>query len=280
MKINNNVVIIGENSRMTKAFLKSHKFSVVVPKAEYMTWKSKINLVRSLKNFDNSTLIITKAILNPKLNESEINYWNYTFPKRIITEIFALELNIRIVTFGSIHELSKLSNPYLNSKRKLAYFINAQNNSNIIHYRLHTIFGEGYPIRAMFLGQIYESLVNNSTFRMSHGNQLRQYHTYSEIVSIVTNNLSEIAALPNIYNINGDTWVTLRDLASSIFYEFGKEEMLKIGEIDSPQNEITKDTLELNNKPVILGDVKCKVINYMRVVLTNNAGFHNGYIQK
>lgn len=270
MKRNNSLVIIGENSRMTKALLKRHKFAVIVPKAEYMTWRNKVNLLPALKSFDNSTLIITKAILNPKENKAEINYWNYTFPKRIITEIIRLKLNIRIVTFGSIHELSELSNPYLNSKRKLAHFINAQSNSNIIHYRLHTIFGEGYPNSSMFLGKIYESFVNNHSFRMSSGNQLRQYHTYSEIVTIVSNQLTEIGALPNIYNINGDSWVTLKELASSIFLEFGKEDMLKIGELNSPEFEITKATPELGSNPVIFGDIKSKVIKYMRLKLIND----------
>ena len=234
----NKIVVIGQNSRLSKVLLSLSDNSISVPKEIYVNWKNENVLSELVLTFEGSTVFITKGVLNRQENLANIMDWNYSFPRLIIDEIIRSDVKCNVVTFGSIHELTSIDNPYLNSKRKLSSYVNLIERPNVKHFRLHTIFGEGLPVSHMFIGQIYSSLKTGTLFQMTAGAQLRQYHDYETLASHVLKSVKNLESLPSCYNVNGPYWISLREIAVAVFREFSKEELLRINELSIPSNEV------------------------------------------
>ena len=254
--LKSNIFVIGFNSRLSRCLAAEFSIThniIFIEKEVYGTWLKKPKkiseyFVNNIKN--NDILILTKAILNKNLNKAFIYDINYFFPKNIINALDKIKKNLKIFTFGSIHEHSKIINNYLESKRKLTEFITNFNSNylKIFHFRLHTIYGYGTPIKEMFLGQIYNSIKNDFRFDMSHGNQLRQYHNYHDISKIIFH-LTSQNKLKMFNDISGDEYLKLKTIALELFTHFNKLELLNIGKISTDSNEIINDNY-IKNKDI------------------------------
>ena len=86
--MNDKLIIIGENSRLTKSLKSIYSSNIfIVKKNLYMNWNSEDSFLDSLDSFvinENDSILINKAIIDPSCNIREINKWNYQFQINII----------------------------------------------------------------------------------------------------------------------------------------------------------------------------------------------------
>jgi hypothetical protein len=238
--------IIGENSRLTHSIkqLKNTNISLV-NKAEYILWfKQELfsSFIKENNLNENDSILVTKSIIDPAFNSVEIYKWNFEFQKKIIDTIECNKIKIDIYFTGSVFEKTDIQNKYLDSKRKLSSYIQKNNFKYVrpVILRLNTLFGLGLPPSNMFLGQIYYSLKNKQIFKMSHGNQIRQYHHYDEVAEFILDIILSKKINKKIIEITGKEWIKLNYLANSIFSHFNSLELLKINSLQAPKNEITE----------------------------------------
>ena len=254
------ILVIGENSRLTKSLVNISKTPLIVTKKEiYENWLDDSTLISYLRNIgfsNNDSIIITKSIINPNYDFNEVNKWNFLFQKNIIEILELHSIKANVFFTGSIFEKSLVKNNYLDSKRNLSNYIltNEFYSINPLIIRLHTLYGIGNPPSNMFLGQIFNSLKNKTKFNMSDGNQVRQYHHYDEVSRLLLNFVSDSKLNVKIIDFTGKEWVKLKDLANSIYNFFNCIELLNIGSLENSKNEITK----IKNQFISNGDFHFK----------------------
>ena len=254
------ILIVGENSRLTKSLVNVSKNQLIVVKKKiYEEWFNDSLLISFLKsiNFSNNdSIIVTKSIINPNHNYDEIIKWNFLFQKNIIEILERYYYKTNIYFTGSIFENTLIRNNYLDSKRNLSNYILKNNFLHVkpIEVRLHTLYGVGFPPPNMFLGQIYSSLKNKTEFYMSDGNQVRQYHHYDEVARFLLNMVQDSNINAKIIDFTGKEWVKLKDLAYSIYENFNCLELLNIGALKKASNEI----INTENRFIDKGDFKFK----------------------
>lgn len=173
---------------------------------------------------------------NPNASVEELDTLNFELPKSIAKAI--IDLPFRLITFGSVHEDSKISNPYMNSKKKFRDFLVGQDsNFNWNHFQLHTLYSEKSPKPYMFLGQILQALTTGDKFKMSSGTQFRQFHHTSDVVDAVVTLLPDIS-VNSVFQVSSNNSIQLVDLASTIFSHLGELKNLEIGTLSDSENEI------------------------------------------
>jgi nucleoside-diphosphate-sugar epimerase len=97
----------------------------------------------------------------------------------------------------------------------------------------------------MFLGQILKSLKNKTTFNMSSGNQLREYHHVEDLVSAIKHLFTNNASGNQQMSIGNP--IKLKNLAIFIFEYFNARSNLRIGAIsdnslDNFENKLLANT--------------------------------------
>lgn len=187
---------------------------------------------------DSSLTNIFYCVGNTNANASEDSLLtlNFQLPQSILKATVGLPF--RLVTFGSVHENSGIRNPYMCSKRKFHEFILDQGTDhNWNHFQLHTLYSENLPKPHMFLGQMLEAIKANRKFRMSSGNQLRQFHHTFDVVKAVISSTPRIERNSVIQLAGGDS-IRLIDLATKVFSQVGKLQNLEVGALEDQANEI------------------------------------------
>ena len=252
------ILVVGENSRLTKSLVNISKTSLVVVKKEiYENWFDDSMLILYLKNIgfsNNDSIIITKSIIDPNYDFNEVNKWNFLFQKKIIQILERHTIKANVFLIGSIFEKTLVRNNYLDSKRNLSNYILKNEFSYVkpIVIRLHTLYGIGHPPNNMFLGQIFNSLKNKTILKMTDGIQFRQYHHYNDVSRYILNILFGSKFNIKIIDITGNEWFKLKDLANSIYVHFDCLELLNIGSLKKLKNEPIKKEDQFMSK----GDFK------------------------
>jgi hypothetical protein len=173
---------------------------------------------------------------NPNAPVQELDMLNFELPKSIGEA--SIGLPIRLISFGSVHEESRISNPYMDSKRKFRdYLINQDSSFDWNHFQLHTLYSEKLPKPYMFLGQILHALTAGDKFKMSSGTQLRQFHHTADVVDGVAS-LLPVIAVNSVFQVSSNNSIRLVDLASTIFSNVGELKNLEIGSLGDRENEI------------------------------------------
>ena len=139
----------------------------------------------------------------------------------------------KIMTYGTIMERviePEKMNPYLRSKFDLGQALEKlRNNQNCqsLHFQLHTLYGGKIAHPNMFTGQIFKALQSKTSFEMSQGHQIREYHHVKDDVAAIK---ELIQTLPNgAYGLSHHKPITLAELAQSVFSHFNLLGLLKIG---------------------------------------------------
>lgn len=238
---NKRIFLIGGNGRLGKSISRVFKNQnlIVLNRKEYEDWfkKNKIKDIKSRLDINSSSkediVMILSGIMNPSEDKELIFNVNYELPKNII--IANQDSNNKILTFGSVMEdLSPEANNYIASKNKLSNFIDNLS-ANILALKIHTLYGGDVPNDYMFLGQLLESLKNKKSFKMSSGNQLREYHHVDDdskaIKELLTKNITGKEVISH-----GEA-IPLKKLTKTIFKNFNKLDQLKIGSLPDRTNE-------------------------------------------
>ena len=273
--LKNKIFIIGSNGRLAKAILNhySDHECTCLKRETYKDWFNPKNKSSILDFFKprvskNAIIFITSGILNAKENPELIDNVNYHLPWNIINALEGLEVNI--VTFGTILENLKTSkNLYVKSKIKLSNKIDTfkSKSTKVTHFRIHTLYGYGFPSEFMFLGQLYNAIKQKEKFKMSSGYQIREYHHLDDVAKSI-----EIILLKNkkgIVELTSGNGIRLRDLALRIFEEFNLEHLLNIGSLDiEHKDKFTNDYVKNEDlKDVEFRDPLKGVCDYLKPIL-------------
>jgi hypothetical protein len=232
-------IVIGENSKLAQALKKiyvNEEISFVGRKttSPLIESPSSENLDQFILSLGTSPVEIFNAIgiLDPEASKEDSFRINFQFPKALIEAVE--KSDHRLVTFGTIMENYpdySLTNPYLESKLELFNYIKSQGThlQRTYHMQIHTWYGTGKPHEFMFLGQILHALRTNTEFRMSSGNQLREYHHIYDDLEFTRNYLLDPTA--SVMQVSHGMPLELRKVAEVIFKHFDKLDLLRIGSL-------------------------------------------------
>jgi nucleoside-diphosphate-sugar epimerase len=191
------------------------------------------------KGWPEFDIVFASGLTDPRMPAADLTRSNVTFPLTVI-EATRECAGIRYLTIGTVFEEFSAfasANLYAGSKRELCERLLAQEaltgTGRAMHLRLHTVYG-GQPKPYMFFGQMIEALRQGTEFRMSSGQQFREYHHAHDIAGAILAILSrDWQGGSEPLNLSSGAPVRLADLARSVFAGCGRSELLKIGAIVS-----------------------------------------------
>lgn len=122
---------------------------------------------------------------------------------------------------------------------QLAQFFNRSFNLPVIILRPTIAYGP-YQANDMFIPSLINTLIVNKDFKMTEGNQLRDFIYISDLVEAMLLISENQNCNGEIFNIGYGESLMLKDVASTIASELNKEHLLKLGSIPYRQNEVMK----------------------------------------
>jgi nucleoside-diphosphate-sugar epimerase len=238
-------VVLGENGEIARGLAKHLTSSqlIVVPRREFLPWldSSSIRLLRFLEEIvtlstNPINIHVSVGVTNPASDSEVLDKINVELPNRIIAS--SKDLPVRIITYGTVHEYSKIQNPYIHSKRQLWKSIeNFDDSYSVLHLRLNTIYSDLAPKEHMFLGQLLMSLRRAEEFHMSSGNQIRQFHHIEDLVAVVDDILGNPME-SRFFDVCGQEYLTLRTVAEGVLSHFGMDHLLRLGSMPENSSEV------------------------------------------
>jgi len=209
------IYIIGGKSRLAKAIVSSLKKQNIKYKIKNVLLNGsepnsifKDLLPKRLENDGNRLIFNCLADTAGEKGQKLQNYINYDFAYNLC-ESYESDL---IVNFGSNTEETNIDSTYLDAKRRLCE--NLADSHNSYYFKLSTLYGY-YPLKkGMFLSLLYNSIRKNEDFNMSSGDQLREYHRYSDVVLDIMYILKKSS--PGIFPIKSNDSVAIKDIALAV----------------------------------------------------------------
>ncbi|CEG62340.1 NAD-dependent epimerase/dehydratase family protein [Legionella micdadei] len=239
--------VVGSTGRLGKTIVHflSPSQAVAVEQSTYASWwhpdgadAASFYFEKKKKNSENGVVYVAAGVLDPSRVYDEHHRINFLLPKNIIEG--ANRVGLRTVTFGTVMEKvvgTETSNPYILSKTKLGHLVSEclSLENPPLHIRMHTLYGVGLPSPFMFLGQILKSLLNQTPFNMSPGNQLREYHHLHDEIKAI--HLLVTAQVKGAIELSHGEAVSLKEIAHFVFKYFDCLHLLNIGASTAPIKE-------------------------------------------
>lgn len=209
-------------------------------------------------------IFVAAGVIDPRASALDHERVNLSLPRQILRA--AAPRRIRVVTFGTMMEVISRGTPvsnYVASKLALAEEVQAMR-QDALHVRINTLYGGAAPTPHMFTGQMVEALIKRTPFRMSPGNQVREYHHIDDEAQAVIALGSSTKS--GVIDLNHGAPVTLARLAHCTFEALDALDLLQIGALPTPANE--RLDLEYVRPPVLrkchFRDVLTAMPVYMR----------------
>ena len=235
--------LIGSRGRLGQAI--AHQYAdcgiVSLDRATYKDWTKPgvADLVSQYfeKSADQgATVFVASGLLDPGLPQADLFSVNYHLPKNVIDG--ASKLGNKVITFGTVMErLVELKNPYIQTKAALGKYVYslAEAGKSVVHLQIHTLYGVGQPSPFMFLGQMLDSIRNDTPFKMTSGRQLREYHHLADDAKAIR--LIEETATSGVVNVSHGKPLSLKTIAENVFNALGKDVLLHVGALPEPPEE-------------------------------------------
>jgi nucleoside-diphosphate-sugar epimerase len=271
------IYLLGGSGRLGRAITASRPTGKVesLDRSVYEDWWQSDATDRIARHFENvapgSTILIAAGLLDPALPPAQHERVNVQLPIRVMEA--AGRLGIGVVTFGTVMErLSVHPNAYVASKAALADVVaeRAAAGSKALHLQIHTLYGGGLPAPFMFLGQMYEAIRTGHQFRMSPGLQLREYHHVDDDAAAIHAVMQ--AEAQGVLALSHGEPSTLRDLATHVFEDLGKLELLEVGAVPGPSDDNYATVLPRLGvlQPLTFRPAGPGVAAYLRALLSPN----------
>lgn len=235
--------IIGGRGRLGRALVRAlGETGAALDRSVYADWsdeKAADDVARFFEPYAASpgVIYIAAGVTDPSRAPDDHLRVNLHLPRNVIEG--ASRHGFRVVTFGTIMEeiVGRSSgNPYYDSKVRLGDYVSAAaGRADVLHLRIHTLYGGGAPDRFMFLGQMLDAIDRNVPFRMSAGLQLREYHHVDDDVAAAT--LLAGSGLSGAVDLSHGSPIRLRDLAIHVCEHFQFLDKLELGAIGSSTSE-------------------------------------------
>lgn len=186
----------------------------------------------------NSTVFMAAGVTDPRRSAADHVAVNLTLPQNVIEGV--RKLGIRVITFGTIMEQivgRSTGNPYVDSKLALSDAIQdaVHGGADILHIRIHTLYGGGPPDPFMFLGQLLDAIRRRQPFRMSAGTQLREYHHIDDEIKAIA--VLAQSGMTGAIDLSHGAPIRLIDLASFICEQLRCPDLLHAGVLPSSGND-------------------------------------------
>jgi len=272
--------LVGSKGRLGQAIFKavSHDEVVCLDRSIYEGWPNSSSTTRISKYFEsvketNPTILVASGLLDPNACSEDLTSVNYTLPKNIIDG--STKLGFRVITFGTVMEgLVTSNNNYVQSKMRLNEYIQSltYKNNSVVHIQLHTLYGLGEPSPFMFLGQILSALKNNSSFEMTSGRQLREYHHFLDEAEAIRQIVD--SQTTGVINLSNGKPVSLKEIAQQVFSVFCKSHLLRIGALPEPAEENYDKNIFLESdflRDITLRDSLSGIVEYMKACYSSKA---------
>lgn len=236
--------IVGANGRLGKKLASAFSDNVIcMERALYENWWRDNSIDDIAYYFERvgdrnpSTLYIASGILDPSRAIEEHNRINYLLPINLIQG--AAKVGIRTITFGTVMEQwdNNTVNPYVASKIRLSNFVRQFSRGEVspLHIRMHTLYGGGPPNAFMFLGQMLKSIKTKTVFKMSSGEQLREYHHIDDDIMAILS--LQDSGKSGLIHLSHGKPLSLKEIATHVFGAFQCSELLDIGALPQPYKE-------------------------------------------
>lgn len=216
-------------------------------------------------------VVFANGLTDPIAGREELVFSNVLFPMAVI-DATVNQGTTRYLTLGTVFEEFEQyasANPYIHSKRELCDALLRRTSlvasGRILHLRLHTVYG-GAPKPFMFLGQLLNALEQSNEFRMTSGEQLREYHHVNDIAGAIIMLLQRewSFALP-IVELNSGLPVQLADLAKALFADRGRLDLLRIGALEGAPGD-NRDQVFQRSDPAILPYFRDPIVGVLEYV--------------
>ncbi|CAN2230960.1 NAD-dependent epimerase/dehydratase family protein [Candidatus Planktophila dulcis] len=248
-------IILGVKGNLARAINNYYPNSIQVTRSEFIQWPEKPNQLEDFLSKlgiepRNCIILNCAGITDTDADLKEIKFVNSSLP--IFLAEKSVEIGFKLATFGTVMEhfpkYSK-SNRYLNSK--LAYFEEYTSREDWkrqnIHFQMHTLYGGSHVKPEMFLGQIFNSIVLQKSFKMTGGDQIREYHHVDDVVRAIGHFIDR--GTTSTHHISQGNPLRLVDLATAIFKEFNSINLLHIAaqsaDINDNRNVVFRKTEDL-----------------------------------
>jgi len=228
-------IIIGCSGNLGNEFLKFYSQpgeSMPISRELTRSWISQ-NSIAEIEGYlrihrgnrEKANLFLCTGVTDPQ-NEIDSNIVNNKFPRNVV--LACENLDIKVVTFGTIQEDWSLSNPYIESKRQFSEWLKKESPGFVRNFKLHTLYGGPRLDNKLFLSQIIGSLKSRTKFKMSTGLQIREYHHQSQVTAYVDYLLN--FAVGNVpQHISHGNPHSLRATAEYLFNRFNLVDLLEFG---------------------------------------------------
>ncbi len=190
-------------------------------------------------------LIVNLAGTNNKNDQDDRIFEKLNFKAAVNLFEIAREINVkRFIQIGTADEYGCQTTPqketfdlqpksaYSSSKANATkYGLSMFNESKfpIVILRPFTVYGFGQP-NQMFLNQLIYSALRNETFRMTEGNQKRDYIFIKDMVAAIISASFEKNIEGEVFNIGSGVAFPLREIAKKVWNITGADsEMLQVG---------------------------------------------------
>lgn len=235
---------MGSTSRVARALAQVTGIRVVhsLSRKQYEALSPKdfavsLKKTNTVEEIHSSTVIVNcVGVTDPSANYETLIKWNYDFCLKLYD--LSKILGTQYLSFGSMSEDfldSKLINRYTQSKCKLTAKVVDINDSEWLHLRLHTLYGNGFPPKHMLLGQLYFALKSGEPMSMTKGKQIREHHHVSDEAKAIK--LALESNLTGVQDLNFGNAVSLASLVGRIAKEFGSTSLIKLGELPEQKGE-------------------------------------------
>ena len=146
---------------------------------------------------------------------------------------------------NSAYGLSKLS------ATKLALIFNQQFNLPVVVLRPSIAYGPGQGDE-MFIPALIKTLIKKQPFKMTEGNQLRDFIYIDDLTDALLKGLTCVGLEGQIINIASGTSITIKEIAIQIAEITNSIANLKLGEVPYRKFEIMDYTVDISKATTIL----------------------------
>lgn len=204
------------------------------------------NKVFHLAAYKNRSSNIEEVSLSIKVNLiGTLNLYQALTKVSVLESIIALGTIDEYGLHNSLFKESTIENPvspYGFGKlcgTQLAKFFNRSYNLPVIVLRPTIAYGP-FQANDMFIPSLISTLISNRDFKMTAGNQLRDFIYISDLVEVMLLISENQDCKGEIFNIGSGKSLKLKDVAITIARDLKKEHFLKIGSIPYRSNEVMK----------------------------------------
>ncbi|MBI2256310.1 MAG: NAD-dependent epimerase/dehydratase family protein [Proteobacteria bacterium] len=253
------VVIFGANGQLGSALARTIGAAESVSWTTARSWQAAdiARWLAGLAERGGGDIVFASGITDPAFSVAELRRSNTEFPSAVLSA-GARHASLRFMTIGSVMESHPeicRRNPYIASKQALSDLVAALAKTNmsgrVLHLRLHTLYGVGLPHAHMFLGQMFAAICAERPFAMTSGRQYRQYHHTVDIAEAMKRLLAMNWPQDAMMQLNSRETLQLRDIARSVFAHFARPDLLRLGALPEPAEDVSEKPLYLPSDPAL-----------------------------